>query len=235
MAYSKVCKKCLLEKPLEEFRVRKDNGHYRHTCKECEKKYRYEYIKEHKQIEKTIRNNYYKKHREEILNKMSSYYQKNKNDIQKRRKINRELNKEELNMKARLRNKKNRKNISKRENIRFHSDNLFKIKKQIRTNIRVCFQKKGYRKMCKTKDILGCSFDYFYSYLLDTFKNNYGYEWDKKEPVHIDHIIPLATAKTEEDVIKLCHYSNLQLLKAQDNLQKSAKLNYTLKEEKLCM
>ena len=47
--------------------------------------------------------------------------------------------------------------------------------------------------------------------------------YDNKEKVHIDHIIPLATAKTEEDVIKLCHYTNLQLLKAKDNLKKGAK------------
>ena len=65
-------------------------------------------------------------------------------------------------------------------------------------------------------------------HLLQTFKSNYGYEWDKKEPVHIDHITPLAIAKTEEDIIKLCHYTNLQLLKAKDNLQKNSKLDWRL-------
>lgn len=30
--------------------------------------------------------------------------------------------------------------------------------------------------------------------------------------VNIDHIIPLSSAKTEEDIIKLSHYSNLQPL-----------------------
>lgn len=50
--------------------------------------------------------------------------------------------------------------------------------------------------------------------------------------VNIDHIIPLATAKNEEDVMKLCHYSNLQLLKAKDNIEKGAKLNWRLKNER---
>ena len=63
-------------------------------------------------------------------------------------------------------------------------------------------------------------------YLLETFKNRYGYEWNGVEPVHIDHIIPLATAKTENDVVKLCYYTNLQLLKAEDNLKKGAKLEF---------
>ena len=69
-------------------------------------------------------------------------------------------------------------------------------------------------------------------HLLQTFKSNYGYEWDKVEPVHIDHIIPLATAKTEEDIIKLCHYTNLQLLKAKDNLRKNAKNDWRLDDVK---
>ena len=75
-----------------------------------------------------------------------------------------------------------------------------------------------------SEELLGCDLDFFVNYLLDTYKNNYGIEWDKIEKVHIDHIIPLATAKTEEDVIKLCHYKNLQLLKAKDNLKKSDKV-----------
>ena len=41
-----------------------------------------------------------------------------------------------------------------------------------------------------------------------TFDNHGLYGW------HIDHIIPLSTAKTEE-AIKLCHYTNLQPLWAE--------------------
>ena len=61
-------------------------------------------------------------------------------------------------------------------------------------------------------------------HLYKTFFANYGYEYDGKEDVHIDHIVPLATANTEEEVIKLCHYTNLQLLKAKDNLEKGCKM-----------
>ena len=33
-----------------------------------------------------------------------------------------------------------------------------------------------------------------------------------------------------KEVIKLCHYSNLQLLKEEDNLRKGDKLNWELKK-----
>ena len=64
--------------------------------------------------------------------------------------------------------------------------------------------------------------DFFAEYIKSKFTEgmtleNYG-EW------HIDHIIPLATAQSIEDVKRLCHYTNLQPLWAQDNLRKGAKI-----------
>jgi hypothetical protein len=48
---------------------------------------------------------------------------------------------------------------------------------------------------------------------------NYGYYgW------HVDHKIPLASAKTKEELIKLCHYTNLQPLWMDENLSKGAKI-----------
>jgi hypothetical protein len=46
--------------------------------------------------------------------------------------------------------------------------------------------------------------------------------------LHIDHIIPISTAKTEQDVIKLNHYTNLQWLIDKDNLKKSNRLNWDI-------
>ena len=46
--------------------------------------------------------------------------------------------------------------------------------------------------------------------------DNHG-EW------HIDHILPLASAKDDEEVFKLCHYTNLQPLWAEDNLIKGCR------------
>ena len=62
------------------------------------------------------------------------------------------------------------------------------------------------------------------SYLESKFEtgmtwDNYGYYgW------HIDHIITLSSVSSEDEVYKLCNYTNLQPLWAEDNLKKSNKI-----------
>ena len=72
--------------------------------------------------------------------------------------------------------------------------------------------------------MLGCSIDSLKRHLSKKFK--IGMSWDNYgiHGWHIDHIIPLSSAKTIEDIEKLCHYTNLQPLWAKDNLQKSNKI-----------
>jgi hypothetical protein len=48
--------------------------------------------------------------------------------------------------------------------------------------------------------------------------------WDNMGEWHIDHIIPLSTANSEDDIINLCNYKNLQPLWEKDNLEKSNKI-----------
>ena len=78
-----------------------------------------------------------------------------------------------------------------------------------------------YRKNIKTEEILGCTLDEFVLYISDKFTDgmsiyNYG-SW------HIDHIKPLALAKTYKEIIQLNHHTNLQPLWALDNISKGAK------------
>ena len=60
----------------------------------------------------------------------------------------------------------------------------------------------------------------------DFFENLFteGMSWDNQGKWHIDHIIPLASATTYDEVIKLSHYSNLQPLWASDNMRKGARI-----------
>lgn len=89
----------------------------------------------------------------------------------------------------------------------------------------------GFTKKSKTAAILGCTFEELQNHLWTTFEENYGLprNWVDESLLHIDHIIPVSTATTEEEVIKLNHYTNLQYLLAEDNMEKSDKVNWELK------
>lgn len=120
------------------------------------------------------------------------------------------------------------KEISEYYRIKRSTDPVFRMKSRVRCTIKDSFKRRNCKKNKLASEITGLNSQDLHEYLLKTFEENYGYKWDGVEPVDIDHIVPLSTASTEEDVIKLCHYSNLQLLKASDNRSKQNKINYSI-------
>ena len=104
---------------------------------------------------------------------------------------------------------------------RKQSDPLFKLKCNLRRRTNKCFKAKSWNKNTKTQEMLGANYEVAFKHIESQFKN--GMSWDNHGDWHIDHIIPLSLATTEEEMIKLCHYTNLQPLWAEDNLIKSNK------------
>lgn len=111
---------------------------------------------------------------------------------------------------------------SKYEYSRKQTDLLFKFKKQTRNLVRNSLHAKGYNKSTKTHKLIGCSFEQLMYWLGPTPCEN---------PV-LDHVCPMAQARTEEEAIKLNHYMNLQWLTSEDNSHKSD--NKTYAGEFLC-
>lgn len=154
----------------------------------------------------------------------AQWYQDHKEEIKEKRKQNRKHNAE----KNREWNASHREQINQHVRERKKSDPVFKLSCQVRNTVYQSFARTGNVKTERCEKITGLPQDELIKYLVSTYKSNYGYEWDGSEAVHIDHIIPLSTAKTEDDVLRLCKYSNLQLLKAKDNLAKSNKLDFVI-------
>lgn len=162
----------------------------------------------------------------------SLYTQKHRTIINNRNKIYRDNNKDYFDN-YRLVNKENHK---KYINNRLKTDKLFKLSLNLRNLIRKSIKVNGYSKISKTNTILGCSFEEFKNHLESKFESwmtwdNHGnwngipcelnIAWD------IDHIIPTSSAKTEEELLKLNHYSNLQPLCSYTNrIMKRNKINY---------
>ena len=99
---------------------------------------------------------------------------------------------------------------------------IYNLKKNCRSRIQKVFKRKGFKKKSKTSDMLGCDWDFLKSYIESQFKDDMS--WENRDKWHIDHIIPLASASSEDDVIKLSHFSNLQPLWAEENIKKADKI-----------
>ena len=119
--------------------------------------------------------------------------------------------------------KDNRERINEHHRKRVKTDPLYKMKKILRDRTYKAFKRQGYYKNTKTQEMLGVDWKIVKKHIERQFTK--GMNWSNQGEWHIDHIIPLASAKTPEGLKKLCHYSNLQPLWAEENLSKSDSIN----------
>jgi Uri superfamily endonuclease len=107
-----------------------------------------------------------------------------------------------------------------------NTDPVYALEERIRGLIGSSVKRMGYTKRARTYEILGCSFDVFAAHLERQFIK--GMTWGNRSDWHIDHIQPMASAKTEADVIALNHFTNLRPLWAADNLAKSDTITHLI-------
>ncbi len=244
---TRICRICGERKPLDEFRVRGDSGKRRNECKGCLSKYLKQYRSENKQRISELNKRWRNEHKEELSEYQLNWQRGNREKCRAYNKKSTQNMTEERREKANLRykryrdarkddpefreyirvkncesSKRRRKKITAYEESRKKIDPVFKLKKQIRNEIRMSFNRRGFRKSARTEEIVGCTLQELYDHLCKTYLIRYGEEYNGNRVVHIDHIIPLANAHTEEEVKKLCRWENLQLLTAEDNLIKNA-------------
>ena len=192
---TKICSKCKTEKSINDFykdKTKKDGRASK--CNLC----KFTYMKQYRGSDSYKLKNrinakiYCDGNKEKAKNANKKYYQENKEKLN-------DLHKKYINKKL-------------------LSDSFFKLKHNIRTAIINSFRYRTFNKKNKTLKILGCSFEDFKLHLESKFEpwmswSNYGlYNGEKNFGWDIDHIIPLSIANTEEEVIKLNHYTNLQPL-----------------------
>lgn len=96
---------------------------------------------------------------------------------------------------------------------------LAKLKNNLRRRIHKALN--GIDKSLSTVQMLGTSVEEVMRHLESKFQ--VGMSWDNYGTWHVDHIIPLANAKTSDEMVNLFNYKNLQPLWALDNLKKAAK------------
>jgi hypothetical protein len=200
----KKCTKCNQELELKMFCKKpntKDGLNY--NCNNCTKLYSQKYRQDNTN-----------KIKEYYLNNISNYQEYYKNNSDKLKNYQKEYFKNNPDRQYNY--------IKKRK----ETDPLFRFKLSARRLIGNSFKRtlKGiYKKGKKTEEILGCTLEELIIHIQSQFTEgmtleNYS-EWE------IDHKIPISSAKTEEEIIKLNHYSNLQPLWRSDNRSKGSKVS----------
>ena len=230
----KICTNCGIEKDLSEFGNRKSsNGKVikNSNCRECLKEKQRQYREKNKDTMKAYDKKRYEDNKETNRQRAKNYYQENKEIIKEKQKNSpkaKEYRKEYYKANKEKLDKQNRDNFYKRLN----KDVCFKLKHNISTNLRKSLKRKNHYKKSRSQEILGCTFDEFKQHIESQFEDwmnwdnygkyngEYGYGWD------IDHIIPTSSVLTENEILELFHFSNLQPLCSKINRdEKKAKIN----------
>ena len=113
--------------------------------------------------------------------------------------------------------------VNKRSRERKKIDPIFKLATNMRTRLGHFYKAKNMRKTNPTFIMVGCTQEYLKKHLEKQFKPGMNWENHTSKGWHIDHHIPLSSAKTYEDMVKLMHYTNCKPKWATENLKKGAR------------
>jgi|688.fasta_scaffold290625_2 hypothetical protein len=238
----KVCKKCLIEQDESNFAKNKNNEDgLVNYCKECEKIRSLEYrVKNREKINLKNKDRrkenpdkhkeYYRKYVEKNPDKSSKerlkLYRQNPEFVEKEKKRRKKYYQDNIDREREKRKKyyhlnkdEERKKNNNWRKEKMKTDGFFRMKRRLRDRIRDYM--KGEYISKKTSDIVGLDYNDFKNYISGMFTE--GMCWENYGKWHLDHIKPLCTAKSIEEVYLLNHYTNLQPLWGDDNLKKNRK------------
>jgi hypothetical protein len=223
----KTCNQCNLEQSLDNF-YKKKGGKYgvMSVCKLCFKNRVQEYQTTNKDIVSERRKQRY-------LDNKSEYSERNKTNYLKNQTVRKEKQKQYSAL-----NKEKRKEYNQRPEIKKRDNEYSKahykatpekhLAKNIRCSISMRIKEIDSKKDQKTLDIVGLnSWTEFKEYIEKQFTegmswNNYGNKIETDWS--IDHIIPISSATTLDEVKKLNHYTNLRPLWHLENIKKRDKI-----------
>lgn len=203
------------------------NKEYQKTYRIKKKDELAEYHKNYWITNKQKLRDYYKEYRIqnelELTTKSKKYYTKNKKKVHLQN-LKNKPHRSRYNKKYHQLNKRKINDYrTKYLGNRYKTDILYKIRVSLRNRVCDAFYYKQLVKSKRTKDMLGCTWEELKAYMEHLFKPGMSWDNHKRDGWHIDHIVPLAFAKTQGEMERLCHYKNLQPLWWYDNLSKGNK------------
>jgi|688.fasta_scaffold61001_5 hypothetical protein len=235
---TKICCRCKIEQNISEYtKLKRTKDGLNNSCKTCVKKKSAIYYLNNKDKVVVQCRRWMKKNRDKVQAASKRFRDKNPEKIKEINRRSKEKNKEKIKLRLREWREKNKEHIKeykkihrkkyKERNIelraiRRKTDSLYNLTNAVRCRINEYVKKLDIIKRNKTFDIVGCTPQELKEHLESQFKD--GMSWENRNEWHIDHIIPLCSATTEEEMYKLCHYTNLQPLWATENIKKGGKI-----------
>lgn len=204
MEQTKVCGDCNQSKQTSFFNQKSK------ICKDCQKIYNKNYRLMNSIAIKEKRHESYLKNSDQIKQNSRSYTKNNKEKISVNKKLYYFDNKEEILF-----------YIKEYFFHQYRTNDLFRLKNNLRTRLNGALRSSNWKKISSLSEYLGCSIAKLKIYLENKFQPGMSWKNKGRNGWHIDHIIPLSSANTVEELFKLCHYTNLQPLWEMDNFRKS--------------
>lgn len=102
------------------------------------------------------------------------------------------------------------------------TDPVYAIGTRARHLVTDSLTRMGFKKTLRAEEILGCTIAEFKRHVEKQFTK--GMSWNNRSDWELDHIIPMATATTQDEAVALNHFTNLRPLWRQANRAKSARI-----------
>ena len=250
---TKVCTKCGIKQNVVEFSKRSSaKDGLKSQCKSCDREY---VLANKERISKKRKEYYYKNidrmrerqkryvdaNRDRLNEKQRVYYKNNKESC-KSYQLQYRIDNPELIRENRKEYYKNNKDIIKKQKQnykkrratlrreQYNNSPEFRMELIMRSRLYRAIQDYSLVKEHKTMEYLGCTIGELMNYLQQTAIANGYVNFDiynyNGEEYHVDHIIPFANVgKGLHTLDEVSHYTNLQILRAEDNLSKGANHN----------
>lgn len=212
------CTKCGQRKPAtkDHFLVRDvRRGTLKKTCKDCAALFRKAYYVANKDVLLEKNKAYREARAQEIRAKRRKAYKENREEIIAKNLAHRAANREA-----------HRARVSRNAKKRTRSDPVYMLRMRVSALISGRLRAGGYTKKSRSHEILGCDWEAFKAHIERQFLT--GMTWDNRDKWQLDHIVPLASAKSEDDILALNHHTNLRPMWASENRAKSDKIEFLI-------
>lgn len=201
--------------------MREWNKRNRDKKREQDRKYRESNREKIKVMHKEWRD----KNREHLNEQARERYKGNPEAYNERNKRYKNSHKEQVQESNKRYREENKQKRTDYERTKRQTDPIYRFRTSFRCLISGYLRKHNYKGGKSVWEVVGCDFETFLEHIKSQFEDgmsleNYGH---KGECWNIDHIIPISTAKTDDDLERLNHFTNLRPLWASENYKKSKK------------